>query len=94
MRPVALVLALMIMAIACVDPLCCSDGCTRTDIAATNHTTPTGGDCPICQPGSLPARPTLPDAGLLVASTAARFEPSIIDSIPRSIEHPPRTQVR
>ena len=91
MRPLALMLALMITAIACVDPLCYSDGCTRTDIAASNHTQTAGSDCPICQPGSLPTAPTLLQAGTLIASAAVFPEQSIVESIPRSIEHPPRT---
>jgi hypothetical protein len=37
MRRVALILVLILAAIASVDPLYCSDGCTRPDIAATSQ---------------------------------------------------------
>jgi hypothetical protein len=51
MRRVALLLVLIFTAIASVDPLYCSDGCTRADIAATSQGAQHGGDCP-----NLPAR--------------------------------------
>jgi hypothetical protein len=90
MRIVAVVLACVLTAITFVDPLCCADGCTRTGPAAANHATRAGGECPICHPGSVPALPKLPDAGPFVASKLVLPEQSAIDSIPRSIEHPPR----
>jgi hypothetical protein len=91
MRRVALLLVLIFTAIAFVDPLYCSDGCTRADIAATGQCAPHGGDCPICQPGSVAAMPTSPIAGLVPTAATVSFEQSPLESIPRSIEHPPRT---
>jgi len=90
MRRVALLLVLIFTAIASVDPLYCSDGCTRADIAATSQGAQHGGDCPICQPGSVATTPTLPVAGFLSTSATLPFEQSPLGSIPHSIEHPPR----
>ena len=91
MRRVALLLVLIFAAIAAVDPLYCPDGCTRADTAATSQCAQRGGDCPICQPGSVAAMPTLPIAGLVLTAATVSFEQSPLESVPRSIEHPPRT---
>ena len=90
MRRVALLLVLIFTTIACVDALYCPDGCTRADIAATSQTAQHGGDCPICQPGSVAAMPTLPAAGFLPIAVTLSPEQPPLDPISRSIEHPPR----
>ena len=89
MRTVALVLALIVTAIASADPLYCSDGCTRGELAVTNHAL-TGGDCPICQPGAVATAPSRLAAGTAVVSAPLSTEQAVIDSFPPSIEHPPR----
>ena len=91
MRVVALALALVIAAISSVDPLCCADGCTRTDLAATTHSAPRGGECPICQPGAVAITPELPVACFELAATALPLAQTPLDSIARAIEHPPRS---
>jgi hypothetical protein len=91
MRVVALVLALLIAAIASVDPLCCADDCTRTEFAATGHSAPRGGECPICQPGAVAITARLPVARHELASTVLAVDQVPLDSIPRAIEHPPRS---
>jgi hypothetical protein len=90
MRPVALLLVLIFSTIALIDPLYCSDGCTRGDTAATSQGVQHAGACPICQPGSVATTPTLPVAGFLSISATLAFEQSPLQSIAHSIEHPPR----
>ncbi len=90
MRSVALLLLLIFSTIAFIDPLYCSDDCTRADIAATSRGTQHGGDCPICQPGSVATAPTLPIVGFLSTSATLPFEQSPLESIAHAIDHPPR----
>lgn len=89
MRTIALALVAITMAIASVDPLYCSDGCTRGDLALTHHVQ-TGGDCPICQPGAAASARTGLVAGMAVAPAPSTPEHGVIDSFPPTIEHPPR----
>jgi hypothetical protein len=89
MRTVALFLAVIFVAIASIDPLCCADGCTRAGFAVTHHTQ-SGGDCPICQPGAVAAAPHHLAAGTLVVSLVFSPEDGVIDSFSPTIEHPPR----
>lgn len=88
-RTVALVLALIVTAIASIDPLYCSDGCTRGELALTNHAQ-TGSDCPICQPGAVATAPSRLTAGTAIVSALLSSEQAVIDFFPPSIEHPPR----
>jgi hypothetical protein len=82
---------LIFTAIASADPWYCSDGCSRADIAAaTTQCAQHGGDCPICQPGSVAAMPALPVAALVPTAVTVSFDQPPLESIPRSIEHPPR----
>src|SRR5262245_24730462 len=90
MRRVALLLLLILTTIASVDALYCSDGCTRAAVAATSQSAQHGSDCPICQPGSVAAMPTLPVAGCVPTAAIVPLEQSPVDSISPSIEHPPR----
>ncbi|MEP7307231.1 MAG: hypothetical protein ABJA98_17095 [Acidobacteriota bacterium] len=83
-------MALVITAIASVDPICCADGCTRTDFAASNHSSPRTGDCPICQPGAVALIPAVIVASLEPTSTALPTDRIPPASIPRVIERPPR----
>jgi hypothetical protein len=89
MRTVAFLLALIVTAIASTDPLYCSDGCTRGELALTNHAQ-TGSDCPICQPGAVATAPSLLAVGTAIASAPLSTEQAVVDSFPPSIEHPPR----
>ena len=89
MRTVAFLLALIVTAIASTDPLCCSDGCTRGELALTNHAQ-TGTDCPMCRPGAVATAPSRLAAGTVVVSAPLSSEQAVVDSFPPSIEHPPR----
>jgi hypothetical protein len=89
MRTIALVLAVIFIAIASIDSLCCPDGCTRAGFAVT-HPTPSGVDCPICQPGAVAAAPHRLTGGTWVVSFAFFPEYGVIDSFSPTIEHPPR----
>jgi hypothetical protein len=89
MRPIALALAVMIIAIASADPLCCPDGCTRGNLTLTRHSQ-TGSDCPICQPGAVAMGLDDLIAGLTVTPAPLRRENDVIDSFLPKIEHPPR----
>ena len=89
MRTVALILTLIFTAIASTDPLYCSDGCTRGNLALT-HQAQTGSDCPICQPGAVATSPNRLVAGTAVVSAPLSSEQAVIDSFSPTIEHPPR----
>lgn len=90
MRVVALILALLITTIASIDPLCCADGCTGTNLSATNHPSPSDGACPICQPGAVATMPIVATTGLEPGSTTLPVDQLPLEAILRAIEHPPR----
>jgi hypothetical protein len=89
MRTIALVLAVVFIAIASIDPLYCSDGCTRASLALTHHTQ-SGGDCPICQPGAAAIPPSELSAGTAVVALPFLPERALVRSFAPAIEHPPR----
>jgi hypothetical protein len=86
---VASILALFIVTLACVDPLCCSDGCERGGLTAT-HSTQMGADCPLCLSAVVPHH----DAPIVRAETVTQIRdlsaPAPISSFGTDVDHPPR----
>ena len=89
MRAVAAVLVCLLTTIACVDPLCCSDGCDRGSLAAT-HSTDAGSDCPTCLSAVLPRH----DPQLVGVETVTQIHdlsaPAPISLFQQDVDHPPR----
>jgi hypothetical protein len=86
---VASILALFILTIACVDPLCCADGCERGGMAAT-QTAQTGGDCPTCLSALMPRQTQV--VGRLDITVEIRdiTALSLMSPFLAAVEHPPR----
>jgi hypothetical protein len=86
---VASILALFILTLACVDPLCCSDGCERSGMTAA-QATQTGADCPLCLSAVVPN----PDAPIVRVETVTQRRdlsvPAPISSFRTDVDHPPR----
>lgn len=86
---VASVLVFLLATIACVDPLCCSDGCDRGGMAAT-HSTQTGADCPTCLSAVVPHH----DAPIVCTEFVTQVREPIaaapISPFRTDVDHPPR----
>jgi len=86
---VASILALLILTLACVDPLCCSDGCERGGMTAT-QSTPSGADCPTCLSAVLPVHGVPVVRVETVTRMRDRVAPAPILPFQTDVEHPPR----
>ena len=86
---VASILVFLLVTIACLDPWCCSDGCDRGGMAAT-QTAQTGGDCPTCLSALMPRQlPVVvrPDVAVEIRDmTALPLVPPFL----AAVDHPPR----
>jgi len=88
-RAIAAVLVCLLTAIACIDPLCCSDGCERRSLAAA-HSTEAGSDCPTCLSAVVPDR----DPHVVRVETVIRIHdlsvPAASSLFRPDVDHPPR----
>jgi hypothetical protein len=90
MRAIGWTLALFLIAIAALDPLCCADGCTRRDLVATGHSS-AGPECPICLPGFVAHVPaSLRPFDRIAGRTPVRAERLPFSVFHKPLEHPPR----
>jgi hypothetical protein len=89
MRAVGAILVCLLTAIACVDPMCCSDGCDRGGLAAT-HATQAGADCPTCLSAVVPRH----EPPIVRAETVTQIRdlssPAPISLFRPDVDHPPR----
>jgi len=87
---VASFLLFLLVTIACVDPLYCSDGCDQGGMAAT-HSTQTGGDCPTCLSAVVARR----DAPIVRTETVTQIchlsAPAPISLFRTDVDYPPRS---
>jgi hypothetical protein len=86
---VASVLLFLLATIACVDPLCCSDGCDRGGLATT-HSTQTGANCPTCLSAVVPHHEPPIMRTELVAQVREPIAAAAISPFRTDVDHPPR----
>jgi hypothetical protein len=84
----ALVLVFLLATIACVDPLCCSDGCDQGGLAGTQ--TQTGANCPTCLSAVVPHHEPLIERTELVAQVREPIAAAPISPFRTDVDHPPR----
>jgi len=88
-RAIAAVLVCLLTTIACIDPLCCADGCDRGSLAAA-HSTEAGSDCPTCLSAVVPDH----DPQIVRVETVTQIQdlrvPAPISLFRQDVDHPPR----
>jgi hypothetical protein len=89
MRAVGAILVCLLATIACVDPMCCSDGCDRDSMAAT-HSTQAGADCPTCLSAVVPRHDPPIVRVEIVTQIRDLSAPAPIWLFRPDVDHPPR----
>ena len=85
---VASILVFLLVTIACVDPLCCSDGCDRGGMAATTAAQPVA-NCPTCLSAIVPSQtPIVVSTDLAIGLPDIGVAPDV--SLLADVDHPPR----